>query len=140
VRARAAQIRGELGGGLFETILYPGISHRTSWVDQDGMLWLNRQLHFALWDDAAIRSAGTTHISDWIRENHVDISPNYIREDREGGLDAVGRGFPGIPRASLMVLPDTVWEQQKQELIYDSWAAKARALERKNKHSVSDKE
>jgi hypothetical protein len=114
---------------MFTNIMYPGISHRTSWVNLDGMLWLNQQLHFALWDEAAIRAAGTTHISTWIRANNVDISPTYFREDREGGLDAVGQGFPAIPRKDLMVLPDNEWEHQKNVLLYDAWAEKARALE-----------
>jgi dienelactone hydrolase len=114
---------------LFTTVLYSGISHRTSWVDLDGMLWLNQQLHFALWDDAAIRAAGTTHISTWIRANNVDISPNYIVEIREGGLDAVGKDIAAIPRADLMVLPEAEWQKQKDSLLYDAWAARTRAAE-----------
>lgn len=137
IRQRAAEIRGT-DAGLFTTVLYPGISHRTSWVDLDGMLWLNHQLHFALWDDAKIRSAGTTHISQWIRANGVDISPNYIREDREGGLDAVGTGFPAIPRADLMVLPQAQWQREKGQLTYESWAAKTRAREDSENPSGND--
>jgi hypothetical protein len=115
--------------GLFTTVLYPGISHRTSWVNLDGMLWLNQEIHFGLWNEDAIRAAGTTHISTWIKENNVDISKNYIREDREGGLDAVGTGFPGIKREDLMVLPETAWEKEKDSLIYEGWASKTRLLE-----------
>jgi dienelactone hydrolase len=128
VRQRAVTMAGS-DTNMFTTVLYPGISHRTSWVDLDGMLWLNHQLHFALWDDAAIRAAGTTHISTWITANAVDISPNYFREDREGGLDAVGTGFPGIPRKDLQTLPDAEWEKQKNELLYSAWAAKTRRQE-----------
>lgn len=128
VRQRAAALRGS-SDGLFTTILYPGISHRTSWVNLDGMLWLNHQLHFGLWSDADIRAAGTTHISEWIHRNGVDISPNYIREDREGGLDAVGQSFPGISRTDLMVLPDSQWEKQKDLLTYEAWAARTKTFE-----------
>jgi hypothetical protein len=128
VHSRAATMRGT-ESGLFTTMLYPGISHRTSWVDIDGMLWLNQQIHFALWNEDAIRAAGTTHISTWIKENNVDISKNYIREDREGGLDAVGTGFPGIKREDLMVLPETEWEKEKDSLIYEGWASKTRLFE-----------
>jgi dienelactone hydrolase len=129
VKSRAAALRGSTAG-LFTTILYPGLSHRTRWVDLDGMLWLNHQIHFALWTDADIRNAGTTHISDWIHKNGVDISPNYIREDREGGLDAVGHGFPGIRRKDLMVLPDEDWEKQKDLLTYEGWARRTEQVER----------
>lgn len=128
VRARAIALNGN-DRNMFTNIMYPGISHRTSWVDLDGMLWLNQQLHFALWDERAIRAAGTTHISTWIKANNVDISPTYFREDREGGLDAVGQGFPTISRKDLMVLPDDEWEREKNVLIYDAWAERARALE-----------
>lgn len=129
VRERTIRLTGT-DKGLFTTILYPGISHRTSWVNLDGMLWLNQQLHFAFWDDAGLRAAGTTHIADWIHKNDVFILKNYLREDREGGLDAVGTGFPGIPRQDLMVLSDEEWNQQKNQLLYDSWASKIQALEK----------
>lgn len=114
---------------LFTTVLYPGISHRANWMNLDGMLWLNQQLHFAFWNDAAIRSAGTTHIAAWSRANNVDIPPTYLREDRDGGMDAVGTGLPSIPHADLMALPDAEWQKQKDQLIYAGWAAKMHALE-----------
>ena len=110
---------------LFTNVFYPGISHRTSWVDRDGVEWLNRQLHFAFWNtDAKIEAAGTTHISTWIAANGVDISKNYIREDREGGLDAVGTGLPGIARADLMVLPEADWQRFQDRLTWQGWEAK----------------
>ncbi len=128
VRNRAAELRGTREG-LFTAIRYPGISHRTSWVDLDGMLWLNHQLHFALWNDSSIRAAGTTHISSWIAANHVAISPNYLREDREGGLDAVGTGFPGIARNDLMVFPPDEWKANQDRLTYEAWAQQTRKAE-----------
>ncbi len=110
---------------LFTTVFYPGISHRTSWVDRDGVEWLNRELHFAFWDtDAKIDATGLTHISTWIKANGVDISPDYVREDREGGLDAVGAGLPSIPRADLMVLPDAGWQRLQDRLTWQAWQAK----------------
>lgn len=128
VRNRAAELRGT-HEGLFTSIRYPGISHRTSWVNLDGMLWLNHQLHFALWNDAAIRAAGTTHISNWINANRVAISPNYLREDREGGLDAVGTGFPAISRNDLMVFAPDDWKANENRLTYEAWAAKTLSVE-----------
>lgn len=129
LRQRAVALHGS-GHNIFTTIFYPGIDHRTSWVTADGVRWLNEQLHFPFWpDNAAIASQGVTHISTWIKANHVDISPNYIREDREGGLDAVGHDYPGIPRENLMVLPDADWRRLKDRLLYDAWAAKTMAIE-----------
>lgn len=110
IRDRAIALRGT-DRNIFTAIRYPGISHRTSWVDRDGVGWLGRQIHFANWAVADIASEPTTHVSTWARANGVDITPNYIREDREGGLDALGSGFPGIKREDLMVLPPARWEQ-----------------------------
>lgn len=129
LRKRSVALHGS-DNNIFTTIFFPGIDHRTSWVKPEGVEWLNQQLHFAFWStDAKIAAQGTTHISSWIRANNVDISPNYIREDREGGLDAVSQNLPGIPRADLMVLPDADWQRLKDRLLYDAWAAKTLATE-----------
>lgn len=61
----------------------------------------------------------------------MDISPNYIREDREGGLDAVGTGFPAIPRQDLMVLTDQNWQAEHTKITYESWASEIEAESRK---------
>jgi dienelactone hydrolase len=129
VRKRAVALRGT-DKDMFTTIFYPGISHRTSWVDVDGVGWLNQQLHFAFWNtDAKVAAAGITHVSTWAAANNVDISKSYIHEDREGGLDAVGTGLPGIARSDLMVLPEADWQRLKDSLIYEAWAAKTLAAE-----------
>lgn len=128
VRQRAIALRGT-DTNMFTAIRYPGISHRTSWVDRDGVAWLDKQIHFANWTQADIASAPVTHISTWARENQVDITSSYIREDREGGLDALGTGFPGIKREDLMVLPSSQWERQKDRLTYEAWAAKTMAVQ-----------
>ena len=73
---------------------------------------------------------GNDHVSEWIHRFKVDISVNYIREDREGGLDAVGQGFPGIPRSDLMTLPDDEWKREQDLLIYEAWARRATQAER----------
>jgi dienelactone hydrolase len=112
---------------VFTTILYPGVSHRTSWVNRDGFLWLDAQIHFANWTRARIESAPLTHISEWAKANGVFIAPNYMREDREGGLMAVGDDVPGVKREDLMVLPAADWERLKGHLTFDAWAAKIEA-------------
>lgn len=128
VRERAIAIRGT-DKNMFTTVFYPGIDHRTSWVDRDGVEWLNTQIHFAIWDAKTIAAEPVTHVSAWATANSVDISKNYMREDREGGLDALGTGFPGIKRESLMVLPDSDWLARKDRLIYAAWARKTMAAE-----------
>jgi dienelactone hydrolase len=129
LRQRTITLHGS-DHNVFTTIFYPGIDHRPSWVTTDGVEWLNAQLHFAFWNtDAKILAQGTTHISNWITANNVDISKNYFRQDREGGLDAVGTNVPAIPRSSLMVLPEPDWLRLESQLTYASWAAKTLAAE-----------
>ena len=70
-----------------------------------------------------------THVSTWAKANDVDITESYIQEIREGGLDALGTGFPGIKREDLMVLPDKDWQAMKPHLTYEAWAEKAMAAE-----------
>lgn len=128
-RARAVALRGT-DRDMFTTVLYPGISHRTSWVDRDGVSWLGRQIQFAYWTDKDIATMPVTHVSEWAKANGVDITANYLREDREGGLDALGKGYPGIKREDLMVLPEKDWDAMKGRLTYEAWAAKTLAAER----------
>jgi dienelactone hydrolase len=131
VRQRAIALNGT-DKNMFTTILYPGVSHRTSWVDRDGVAWLNQQLQFPNWNAAAIAKMPTTHISEWAKVNNVDIASNYIREDREGGLDALGTDLPGIKRDDLMVLPSAEWGTLKDRITYEAWATKTLAKEQEH--------
>jgi dienelactone hydrolase len=131
-RARALALVGPsspAAKNLFTTIVYPGISHRPSWVDRKGVAWLDEQLHFPLMSAEEIASAPTTHIGDWVKAQHVDVPKNFDRADREAGLDALDTGFPGIPRADLMALPDADWRRLEDRLTYTAWAAKTKTAE-----------
>ena len=127
-KARAIAVRGT-DKDMFTTVFYPGISHRPSWENRDGVEWLEKNIHFAIWTEKEIETAPVTHVSAWAKANGVDIAPNYMRENREGGIDALGTGFPGIKREDLMVLPEADWAAMKNQLTYEGWAAKARAAE-----------
>jgi dienelactone hydrolase len=118
---------------MFTTHVDEGKSHRTAWVERYAVTWLNDQIHFANWTDAEIAKMPTTHIADWIAAQNIpwSISNGYMRDDREGGLDALGTGLPGIPRDQLNVLPEADWQRLKGELIYDCWAEKIVAGEQK---------
>jgi dienelactone hydrolase len=128
LRAQAIQLHGS-DQNMFTTHVDPGMSHRTAWVERPGVTWLNQQLHFALWTPAEISTMPTTHISDWARANHVDITKNYMQENREGGLNALGTGFPGLSREALAVLTDAEWERMKDRLTYVAWAERTMAAE-----------
>jgi dienelactone hydrolase len=132
VRARTLALIGPDSGAaknIFTTVVYPGISHRPSWVDRQGVAWLNQQLHFAFWNSKTIASEPTTHIGDWVKKNDVYLAPGSMRDDREAGLNALGIGFPGIPRDDLMVLPTDSWLHERDRLTYEAWAEKTKAIE-----------
>ena len=130
LRAQAVALHGG-EQNMFTTHVDPGKSHRTAWVERPGVTWLNQQIHFAIWTPAEIAAMPTTHVSTWALANNVDITKNYIAENREGGLDALGTGLPGIQREDLMVLPQADWERLKDQLTYEAWAAKMKDEEAK---------
>lgn len=132
VRSRALDLVGPTSPAaknIFTNVLYPGISHRTSWVDRKGVVWLDQQLHFPFTTPERIATEPTTHIGDWVKANNVFLAKDYSVEEREAGLDALGTGLPGIPREDLMVLPDAEWQSMKGRLTYAAWAEKTKAAE-----------
>ena len=133
IRERAIAVLGT-DKNMFTTVFYSGINHRTSWVNRDGVEWLNQQLHFANWTAKQIATMPVTHVSTWAKANNIDIINSYIQENREGGLDALGTGYPAIKRADLMVLPDKDWQALKNRLTYEAWATKAMAAEARAAH------
>jgi hypothetical protein len=68
-------------------------------------------------------------VSDWAKANNVTVGTSEMREEREGGVDALDVGLPNIKREDLMVLPDADWVAMKDQLTYEAWAAKAMAAE-----------
>ena len=109
VRARAIAVRGT-DKDMFTTVFYPGISHRTSWVDRDGVEWLERQIHFGIWTEKEIATAPVTHVSTWAKANDVDITPELyaggsggwagcsgdrVSGDSAGGFDGAAGGGVG---------------------------------------------
>lgn len=131
--AKLLQSIGAPTTNLFNTHVDPEKSHRTAWVERAGVAWLNDQIHFTNWTAADIAKMPTTHIATWITEQNIpwSIINGYMREDREGGLDALATDLPGIPRANMTVLPEADWERLKPELIYEFWADKVKAAELK---------
>ena len=116
---------------MFTTHVDAGMSHRTAWVERPSVAWLNEQIHFANWSAKDIEAMPTTHVSQWVTENHADISKGYIREDREGGLQALGTGYPSPSREQLTVVPYQEWVRMKDRLTYEGWVEKVMGKEGK---------
>ena len=122
---RTAELRGS-DKGLFEYEFTTG-AHRPYFVTKPVVRWLNRQLEFPNWTDEQIAGLPTTHVSEWARENRVEMDKLYATEEREGGTEVAGTGIPALSREELSVFTPEQWEAQKDGLIYESWLKAARA-------------
>ncbi len=103
---------------------YPGVGHRPSWVNRDAAAWLNARLHFPRWQNISLDSLGETHISEWAAATGAHINQGYESEKTEGGIRAVGQGFPAPTRAQLQVVPDAEWQAHEDEYTWQGWAKK----------------
>jgi hypothetical protein len=128
VKTRAIAVRGS-DKDMFTTVFYPGVSHRPSWENRDAAEWLEKNIHFGIWTEKEIEAMPTVKVSTWAKANNVTVGTSEMREEREGGVDALDAGLPNIKREDLMVLPDADWMAMKEQLTYEAWAAKAAAAE-----------
>lgn len=113
--------------GILEVEFVPHVSHRPFFVTEPVALWLEDHLDFPLWTPATIRKMPTTHISQWAKAENVAMDRSYASEDREGGVQALGTGVPGLSRSQLSVFTDQQWQRQKSRLVYEAWVQKARS-------------
>ncbi len=129
LRARVIARRGGTTG-VFEHGFTPAGSHRPYFLTRPVVSWLERQLDFPLWDEAAIRALPETHILEWAPAAGVTMDKLYFTEEREGGTRAIGTGVPGLSREDLSVFTAVEWGRAKEQLTFDVWTAKARAAPR----------
>ena len=127
LRKRTIALHGS-DKNVFEFGFEPGAGHRPYFVTRPVALWLQRQLHFPNWTEAEIGRMPETHIGDWERREHVYIEPAYDTEIREAGVRALGSGIPGVAREQLNAMPLDQWKRDKDQFVYETWIAKAKAL------------
>lgn len=99
---------------------YPNVAHRPSWVNADAFAWLHKQFHFTNGD--ALLSGGTTLIGEWATATGAHINKGSEIEQREGGVQAVGIGFPAPSRDQLQVVPMAEWEAHQDDYTWPAWA------------------
>jgi dienelactone hydrolase len=126
LRKRTIALRGS-DKNVFEFGFETGTGHRPYFVTRPAALWLSRQLRFPNWTEAEIAKMPETHVGEWARQEHVYIEPVYFTEVREAGTRALGSGIPGIAREQLHAVPPDQWKRDKDQFIYESWIAKAKA-------------
>jgi dienelactone hydrolase len=113
---------------VFEFGFEPGAGHRPYFVTRPAALWLERQLHFPNWTEAAVAAMPETHIGEWARRESVYVEPAYATEVREYGVRALGQGIPGVARERLHAVPVDQWMRDKDQFVYESWIARAKAI------------
>ncbi len=109
LNTRVAALAGP-GASRIETIFYPGVGHRPSWVNRDAAAWLNAKLNFPQWQNVPLDSLGETHIAEWAAATGATINKGYELEKTEGGIRALGKGFPAPTRAQLQAVPEAEWQ------------------------------
>ena len=127
LRKRTIALHGS-DKNVFEFGFEPGAGHRPYFVTRPAAQWLESQLHFPNWTAAGVAKMPETHIGEWARNENVYIEAAYATEIREAGVRALGTGIPGIPREQLNAVPLDLWERDKDQFIYETWIAKAKAL------------
>ncbi len=120
----------------FDLLFDAGVSHRPFFLTRPAALWLDRQLDFPQWSQDDISRMGTSHISEWAKQNSVELDPNYAVESREGGTQALGEHLPGLSREQLSVLSGAQWESEKSRLTIDVWQRKVSELIQAPSHPV----
>ena len=126
LRKRTIALHGS-DKNVFEFGFEPGAGHRPYFVTRPAALWLQSQLHFPNWTEAAIAKMPETHIGEWARREHVYIEPAYDTEIREAGVRALGSGIPGVDREQLNAIPIDQWKRDKDRFVYESWITYAKA-------------
>ena len=127
LRKRTIALHGS-DKNVFEFGFEPGAGHRPYFVTRPAALWLGRQLRFPNWTEEEIAKMPETYIGEWSRQQNVYIEPVYATEVREAGIRALGSGIPGVAREQLNAVPLKQWRREKDQYVYESWIAKAKAL------------
>ena len=126
VRARVTALRGD-EKNVFDLGWEPAAGHRPYFVTKPVARWLERQIDFPRWDEAAIEALPETHIGPWAKSGGVELDRLYATEQREGGTRAIGAGVRGLRREELFVLTAAEWTAQRDFFVHESWLREAKA-------------
>ena len=117
------------GQNSFETIFFPDVGHRPSWITRPAALWLQRQLNFPAWDEARINALPEQKISVWAANNHVALDAKALAEASEGGTPALLTDVPAPPDMQLNALSEEQWKRLRIRFVYETWVTRALADE-----------
>ena len=101
---------------------YTGVGHRPSWVNVDAATWLNARLHFPRWQNVPLSTLGETHVAEWAAATGAHINRGYESEKTEGGIHALGHGFPAPTQLELQAVPEAEWQAHQDLYTWHGWA------------------
>jgi len=131
LRNRIATVTGSRTN-LPETLWFPGAGHRPSWMTRPAAIWLDQQLHFPNWTETQIESFTTIRAADWVTHTGVRISHGYQVEQKEGGIQAIDLHLPGLTRAQLTAVPESLWQKDPKPYTLEGWTPHALAADHQN--------
>jgi len=100
---------------------FDNAGHRPSWMTPMAAQWIHAHLHLPFWSSTSVASLGQTHIAEWAATTESTINTGYADEQREGGILAVGSGFPGISRDQLQAVPLEEWKKNVGLYVWEGW-------------------
>jgi dienelactone hydrolase len=114
----------ELGSSkeVFEFGFTPNGGHQPYFLTRPVALWLERQLHFPNWTNKSIEAMPQRAVMDWAGKNGV-TTPNLLKND----LMALDDGIPAVSRADLHAIPETVWDAERANFVYETWVDRAKS-------------
>lgn len=124
LRQRTIALNGS-AKNVFTTYFDPGASHRPAWVLKIAAEWLDNTLHFSNWSPGQLKNMPVISIRDWAVKNGVHLNRSQMRQDRDGGLEAIDVNVPKLTPEQLSVLPMSQWQARRNDFVYSVWAKKA---------------
>lgn len=104
--------------------------HRPYFVTRPVALWLEDKLKFPNWTKKDIETMPETHERDWAIANGITGPGSVRKEHDEGGTMALGNDIPAVERDTLHAIPDSVWDSERENFIYETWVDRAQAAVR----------
>jgi len=122
------QTVAELGSSkdVFDLVFVPGGGHAPYFLTKTAALWLQDKLKFPEWTKKQIEAVPEMQIREWATKNKLD-AVSLRQPKNEGNLMALGNDIPLVSFEQLQAVPDTLWQSQKEEYVYESWVERAQA-------------
>ena len=117
----------ELGSSkdVFEFGFSNGTGHAPYFLNKPVALWLEDKLKFPDWTKKQIEAMPEERLGEWASANHLPMAESASFQKSQAGVMVLGNGIPVVPRDSLHAIPEAVWDSERENYIYETWASRA---------------